>query len=64
MDRFAWQDEMISFMKVGQLSGHSCLSTEMRTRFNLLRRVLFCFRASSELEHWMMNWTIKFRIPG
>ena len=36
----------------------------MRTRFSLFRSVLLERRASSELEHWMMNWTMKFRMPA
>lgn len=55
---------MISLMNVGQLCGHSCLSTETRTRFNLFSKVRWDLRDSSELEHWMMNWTMKLRIPG
>ncbi len=35
----------------------------MRTRLSLLRRVRCVLRVSSELEHWMMNWTTKLRMP-
>ena len=64
IDRFEWQDEMISLMNVGQLCGHSCLRTEIRTRLSLFSSV-FCVRNdSSVLEHWIMNWTMKFRIPA
>ncbi len=63
-DRLEWQAEMISLMNVGQLWGHSCLRTETRTRFSLLRRVRWVLRASSVLEHWRMYCTTKLRIPG
>ena len=64
MDRLEWHDDMISLIKVGQLCGHSCFSMEMRTRLSLFRRVRWDLRVSSELEHWMMNWTTKFRMPA
>ncbi len=64
MDRLAWLDVMISLMKLGQLCGHSCFSTDMRTRFSLFSSVFSAFMESSELEHWMINWTTKLRIPA
>lgn len=64
IERLEWQDEMISLIKVGQLWGHSCLRTEMRTRLSLLRRVLLVRKDSSVLEDWIMNWTIKLRMPS
>lgn len=39
MGRLLWQAEMISFMKVGQLCGHSCLRTDTRTRLSLFSKV-------------------------
>jgi hypothetical protein len=39
------------------------LRIDTRTRLSLLSRVRCVFRDSSELEHCMMNWTTKFRIP-
>jgi hypothetical protein len=63
MPRLLWQDEMISFMNVGQLWGHSCLRMDTRTRFSLLRRVRSVRRLSSSLESWRMKLTTKLRMP-
>ena len=64
MDRLVWQEEMISFIKVGQLWGHSCLRMDTRTKFSLLRKVRSVFRLSSLFELWMMKLTTKLRMPG
>ncbi len=53
--RLEWYDEMISLMKVGQLWGHSCFSTDIRTRLSLFTKVFCVLRDSSEPEHWIMN---------
>jgi len=55
---------MISFVNVGQLCGHSCLSIDTSTRLSLLRKVRCDFRLSSVLELWMIKLTTKFRMPG
>lgn len=64
MGRLLWHAEMISFMNVGQLWGHSCFKTDTRTRLSLLRSVRSIWLRSSLFDSEMMKLTTKLRMPG
>jgi hypothetical protein len=63
IERLAWQEEIISLIKVGQLCGHSCFRIETKTKFSLFKKARSVRSFSSELEFSMMKLTMKFRIP-
>lgn len=63
IERLAWQEEMISLMKVGQLCGHSCFRMETRTRLSLFNRGRSDWIFSSDSEFSRINLTMKLRIP-